>query len=264
MKITVHEARKSEDFSYPRVSTPVAQAYRLLDDQYCDENGKITGPALDSVMVFAENDEPIYNYAMDKRVKSHSVAWMALLKDIAFTLKWYDDTPHATSLSSEQVKNWFKLKGQDYKEELAPFVKLVDEWRTDMFKGESKQDESIVTTLTGAIQKNKPEVLLSDDAVTYFDDYDDMLDEFETAYQTYVHVSGNPDEDILFLYKPDDNIVAIGDFDVDHEVRDRAKELMEKFVRGELVKADKPLGGLDYVVIEDGNTYTATAFVERE
>lgn len=124
--------------------------------------------------------------------------------------------------------------------------------------------KSIVTELTDAIRKNKPVVLLSDDAVTYFDDYDDMLDEFETAYQTYVHVSGNPDEDILFLYEPDENIVVIGDFDVDHEVRDRAKDLMEKFVRGELVKADKPLGGMDYVVIEDGNTYTATAFVERE
>lgn len=124
--------------------------------------------------------------------------------------------------------------------------------------------KSIVTTITDAIQKNKPKVLLSDDAVEYFDDYDDMLDEFETAYQTYVHVSGNPDEDILFLYVPDENIVAIGDFDVDHEARDRAKELMEKFVRGELVKATMDLGGLDYVVIEDGNTYTATAFVERE
>lgn len=124
--------------------------------------------------------------------------------------------------------------------------------------------KSIVTELTSAIRKNKPEVLLSDDAVDYFDDYDDMLDEFETAYQTYVHVSGNRDEDILFLYKPDDNIVAIGDFDVDHEARDRAKELLEKFVRGELVRADKPLDGLDYVVIEDGNNYIATAFIEME
>lgn len=122
--------------------------------------------------------------------------------------------------------------------------------------------KSIVTTLTDAIQKNRPEVLLSDDAVTHFDDYDDMLDEFETAYQTYVHVSGNPDEDILFLYEPDENIVAIGDFDVDHEARDRAKDIMEKFVRGELVKATGDIGGLDYVVIEDGNNYTATAFVE--
>ena len=124
--------------------------------------------------------------------------------------------------------------------------------------------KSIVTTLPDAIQKNRPKVLLSDDAVNYFDDYDGMLDEFETAYQTYVHVSGNPDEDILFLYVLDDNIVVIGDFDVDREARDRAKELMEKFVRGELVKADKPLGGLDYVVIEDGNNYTATAFIEKE
>lgn len=268
MKITVHE-RKSEDFNYGRVSTPVAQAYKVLDDQYCDERtGKITGPAFDAIMVMAENDRPIYDYAQNKRTKSHSVAWMALLKDIAYTLQWHDDTPHANSLTSEQLKNWFRLKGQDYKEELAPLVKLVDEWRADMFKDESKQAESIVTDLTKAIQDNKPKVLLSDDASEYFDDYDAMLDEFEGAYQTIIHIENkHGSEEMLFMYVPDDNIIAIGDFDVDRADAERAKELMEKFVRGELEQKpgnDEYLGGLDYIAIVDGNNYTSTAFVEGE
>ena len=389
MKITVHE-RKSEDFNYGRVSTPVAQAYKVLDNQYCDERtGKITGPAFDAIMVMAENDRPIYDYARSKRVKSHSVAWMALLKDIAYTLQWHDDTPHANSLTSEQLKNWFRLKGQDYKEELAPLVKLVDEWRADMFKDESKQDEatkysedvvqdimfaviddlkrqwkglpvdcndvidtledlksvffdkldwdgqrkefsvdvpvnsqgdtdhdnrydkcmavadgvvsvlglydtwapriaaclynsddiqdrlvseskqaeSIVTDLTKAIQDNKPKVLFSDDATSYFDDYEDMLDEFEGAYQTIVHVSGKDEvNEMMFLYVPEENIIVIGDFDVDRANADRAKELMEKFVSGELEKkpGNTDVEGLDYVAIVDGNNYTSTLFVEGE
>ena len=47
LTIKVHE-NKSEDFNYGRVSTPVAQAYKVLDDQYCDEKtGKIAGPVFD-------------------------------------------------------------------------------------------------------------------------------------------------------------------------------------------------------------------------
>jgi hypothetical protein len=266
LTIKVHE-NKSEDFNYGRVSTPVAQAYKVLDDQYCDEKtGKMTGPAFDSIMLMAENDEPIYNYAQSKRVKSHSVAWMALLKDIAMTLQWHDDVPHAENLTSEQVKNWFKFKGQDYKTELAPLVKLIDEWRADMFKDESKKSESLAADMSKAIQQSKPKVLLSDDAVDYFNDYDSMLDQFEGAYQTVIHINGKHGvEEMLFIYEPDDNIVAIGDFDVDRADAERAKELMEKFVRGELT--EKPgnsddLESVDYIAIVDGNTYTSTAFVE--
>ena len=268
LTIRVHES-KSEDFNYGRVSTPVAQAYKVLDDQYCDEKtGKITAPAFDSIMLVAENDEPIYRYAQGKRVKSHSVAWMALLKDIEATLQWHDDVPHANNLTSEQVKNWFRLKGQDYREELAPLVKRVEEWRAEMFKDESKKSESIVTDLTKAIQDSQPEVLLSDDAATHFDDYDKMLDAFEGAYQTIIHIENKRGgEEMQFLYEPDDNIIAIGDFDVDRADAERAKELMEKFVRGELEQKpgnDEYLGGLDYIALVDGNNYTSTAFVEKE
>lgn len=268
LTIKVHET-KFEDFNYGRVSTPVAQAYKVLDDQYCDEKtGKITGPAFDSIMIMAENDEPLYRYAQSKRVKSHSVAWMALLKDIAMTLQWHDDVPHAENLTSEQVKNWFKFKGQDYKTELAPLVKLIDEWRTDMFKDESKKSESLVTDMAKAIQQNHPKVLLSDDAVDYFNDYDAMLDEFEGAYQTIIHIENkHGGEEMWFIYEPGDNIIAIGDFDVDRADAERAKELMEKFVRGELEPKpgnDEYLGGLDYIAIVDGNNYTSTAFVEKE
>ena len=268
MKITVHE-RKSEDFNYGKVSTPVAQAYKVLDDYFCDGNGKLEDGTIDRLMIQFRNDRDMYNRSKSNAIKPHSLAWDTLLGGINALLEWADDEPHASRLTSEQVKNWFNLKGQDYKTELKPLVDAIDKQRKEWWGAkESKQAESIVTDLTKAIQDNKPKVLLSDDAVVYFDDYDKMLDEFEGAYQTIIHIENKRGgEEMLFMYVPDNNIIAIGDFDVDRADAERAKELMEKFVRGELEQKpgnDEHLGGLDYVAIVDGNNYTSTAFVEGE
>ena len=405
VRITVHE-HKSEAFDYSRTSTPVAKAYELLDDYFCGDTGALSKDAVEKVLLTFRNDRGFYDRSKLKAVKSYSLAWDALLREIQATLEWDDEFPHATKLSSEQVKKWFASKGRDFKEDLKPLVDAIDRQRkewwgdgvsnkgesrqcegsktpdeevlrilTDMEKcdelaeyidlkkvnknlddlteqfefnfdfdeglgrfvshisededgnsddeseankwnscaeltdyimdvldipqgtmvnkhvgenwetiqwrlfdggienvydpyeaDESKKSESFVTDLTKAIQDSKPEVLLSDDAVTYFNDYDDMLDEFEGAYQTVIHVNGKHEvEEMMFLYVPDDNIVAIGDFDVDRADAERAKELMEKFVRGELT--EKPgnsddLESVDYIAIVDGNTYTSTVFVE--
>ncbi len=364
MKITVHE-RKSEDFNYGRVSTPVAQAYKVLDDYFCDGNGKLENGYVSRFMDTFRNERSMYNRSKNNSVKSHSLAWDTLLLNINALLEWVDDEPHASRLTSEQVKNWFNLKGQDYKTELKPLVNAIDkqrkiwdeerasnkaesiygrpdskadelagkyyvgieddwdgsiyiseqdfddydsaeEWATSELENkaddtrvykaviykmyvdddthqvasdvegeilksnvcESKKSESIVTDLTNAIQQNQPKVLLSDDAVAYFNDYDEMLDAFEGAYQTIIHIENKRgSEEMWFIYVPDDNIIAIGDFDVDRVDAERAKELMEKFVRGELKQKpgnDEYLGGLDYIAIVDGNNYTSTAFVEGE
>ena len=401
VRITVHE-RKSEAFDYSRASTSVAKAYELLDDYFCDDAGALSKDAVEKVLLTFRNDRGFYDRSKLKAIKSYSLAWDALLDEIQATLEWDDEFPHATKLSSEQVKNWFKLKGRDFKEDLKPLVDAIDKQRktwdeerasnkgeskkcegsktpedavlrifttlkdndilaeyidmevvkdnladlveefegrfdfdtdrgsfvatmlldsnderdgdseadkwnrcailtdtimelfnipngedstnenweaiqwelydggiTDIYtKDESKKSESIVTDLTNAIQQNQPEVFLSDDAVTYFNDYDAMLNEFEGAYQTIIHIENkHGGEEMMFLYVPEDNIIAIGDFDVDRADAERAKELMEKFVRGELEQKpgnDEYLGGLDYIAIVDGNTYTSTAFVEKE
>ena len=175
MKITVHE-RKSEDFNYGKVSTPVAQAYKVLDDYFCDGNGKLEDGTIDRLMIQFRNDRDMYNRSKSNAIKPHSLAWDTLLGGINALLEWADDEPHASRLTSEQVKNWFNLKGQDYKTELKPLVDAIDKQRKEWWGAkESKQAESIVTDLTKAIQDNKPKVLLSDDAVVYFDDYDKML-----------------------------------------------------------------------------------------
>ena len=492
LTIKVHE-NKSEAFDYSRASTPVAKTYELLDDYFCDDAGALRKDAVEKIFILFRNEKDLVDRCQSKATKSHSIAWEALLREIQATLEWDDEFPHATKLSSEQVKNWFKLKGRDFKEDLKPLVDAIDkqrktwdeerasnkaesiygrpdskadelagkyyvaidndsegtiytskqefddyasaeEWAnselernagdekvylasiyklyvdtytqqlasdlegtilksdvceskkcegsktpedavlyiftslkdndilagyidmevvknnladlveefegrfdfdtdrgsfvatmlldsnderdddtvadkwnrcadltytimelfdipngedstnenweaiqwelydggiTDIYtKDESKKSESIVTDLTNAIQQNQPEVLLSDDAVTYFNDYDEMLDAFEGAYQTIIHIENkHGGEEMMFLYVPEDNIIVIGDFDVDRADTERAKELMEKFVHGELEQKpgnDEYLGGLDYIAIVDGNTYTSTVFVEKE
>lgn len=265
LTIKLHEAKV--DYSGSRVPKSVADAYALLDDYFCDDSGNLSKDAIEKVMLMFKNERDLYDRSKSNAVKSHALAWDALLREIKATLEWDDETPHATNLSSEQVKNWFKLKGRDFKEDLKPLVDAIDRQRKEWWGvKESKKSESFVTDLTKAIQDSQPEVLLSDDAVTHFDDYDKMLDEFEGAYQTIVHVVGPKETDeLMFLYVPEENIIAIGDFDVYRENATRAKDLMEKFVRGELNKVPGNTDGLegtDYVAIIDGNTYTSTVFIE--
>lgn len=265
LTIKLHEAKV--DYSGSRVPKSVADAYALLDDYFCDDSGNLSKDAIEKVMLTFKNERDLYDRSKSNAVKSHALAWDALLREIKATLEWDDETPHATNLSSEQVKNWFKLKGRDFKEDLKPLVDAIDRQRKEWWgTKESKKSESVVTDLTKAIQDSQPEVLLSDDAATHFDDYDKMLDEFEGAYQTIVHVVGPKGTDeMMFLYVPEENIIAIGDFDVYRENATRAKDLMEKFVRGGLNEVPgntDGLAGTDYVAIIDGNTYTSTVFIE--
>lgn len=133
MSITIHktnEDKKSEaDYSTSRVSKPIADAYSLLDGYFCDEDGRLTNDAVDKIYLTFRNERDLYDRSKSRAVKSHSLAWDALLREINATLEWDDENPHATSLTSEQVKNWFKLKGRDYKEELKPLVAVIDAYR---------------------------------------------------------------------------------------------------------------------------------------
>ena len=124
------ESKQDEaDYSTSRVSKPIADAYSLLDGYFCDEDGRLTNDAVDKIYLTFRNERDLYDRSKSRAVKSHSLAWSALIRQINATLEWDDENPHATSLTSEQVKNWFKLKGRDYKEELKPLVAVIDAYR---------------------------------------------------------------------------------------------------------------------------------------
>ena len=192
-----------------------------------------------------------------------------------FDYDWYDKSWELTDTKTNQVFSKGTFLFKDFAESTlylddgvlaTPAGMKLRTWMAVSDADESKKSESLAADMSKAIQQSKPKVLLSDDAVDYFNDYDSMLDQFEGAYQTVIHINGKHGvEEMWFIYEPDDNIVAIGDFDVDRADAERAKELMEKFVRGELT--EKPgnsddLESVDYIAIVDGNTYTSTAFVE--
>lgn len=141
LTIKIHEAKV--DYSGSRVSKPVADAYALLDDYFCDDSGNLSRDAVEKVMLTFTNEQDLYDRSKSNAVKSHDLAWEALLHEIKATLEWDDEFPHATNLSSEQVKDWFKLKGRDYKKDLEPLVAAIDAKRTQWWGAtESKKNEA--------------------------------------------------------------------------------------------------------------------------
>ena len=141
LTIKLHEAKV--DYSGSRVSKSVADAYALLDDYFCDDSGNLSKDAIEKVMLTFKNERDLYDRSKSNAVKSHALAWDALLREIKATLEWDDETPHATNLSSEQVKNWFKLKGRDFREDLKPLVDAIDRQRKEWWGAkESKKNEA--------------------------------------------------------------------------------------------------------------------------
>ena len=102
---------------------PTKIAYEYLNQKY--------GPDLDrlwnEVRLLLLNERDLYELLPNMRHKSTSILWTALLRMFRRDLEYYESPK--TSLSSEQVKNWFKANGYDYKEYLAPLVTKVDELR---------------------------------------------------------------------------------------------------------------------------------------
>lgn len=143
------ESKKSEaDYSSSRVSKSIADAYKLLDDYFCDNNGALRSDAIDKMYTTFRNESDLTARSKSKATKSHSLAWETLIREIKATLEWDDEFPHATSLTSEQVKNWFKLKGRDFKEDLKPLVDAIDAYRNKKeSKGESMKNEANIEDL---------------------------------------------------------------------------------------------------------------------
>lgn len=143
------ESKKSEaDYSSSRVNKSIADAYKLLDDYFCDNNGALRSDAIDKMYTTFRNESDLTARSKSKATKSHSLAWETLIREIKATLEWDDEFPHATSLTSEQVKNWFKLKGRDFKEDLKPLVDAIDAYRNKKeSKGESMKNEANIEDL---------------------------------------------------------------------------------------------------------------------
>lgn len=132
-------------------------------------------------------------------------------------------------------------------------------------KSEAKQSES-VSSMVKKILKDKPEVMLTDDAVNEYDDYDEMLDDLE-GEQDYIHIGSNGNnEDMIFRYNADKNLIVVGDLDVDSADADAALSLVQDFVAGKLKLASSGEydENSDFIAIIDGMTYTAYVYIRGD
>lgn len=130
---------------------------------------------------------------------------------------------------------------------------------------ESKKSES-VSSMVKKILKDKPEVMLTDDAVNEYDDYDEMLDDLE-GEQDYIHIGSNGNnEDMIFRYNADKNLIVVGDLDVDSADADAALSLVQDFVYGKLKLASSGEydDNSDFIAIIDGMTYTAYVYIRGD
>jgi hypothetical protein len=112
----------------------------VLDDLYV-ENGKIIEDYLvDSIDIWLFNTQKLYNEIKNKRRKSYSIAYEAML-DLFQTNANDNLYPKKVIVTSEMVKRWFSKCGADFKEILKPIVEKIDEYREESLKETWLDDE---------------------------------------------------------------------------------------------------------------------------
>lgn len=82
-----------------------------------------------AIQLQIDNDEKIYNEMVTTRAKDHSIAYMALIKEI--------NGRSEVELTGRQVQAGFKKLGIDFKEAIAPSVEYVKEQREELKEEES-------------------------------------------------------------------------------------------------------------------------------
>lgn len=103
-----------------------------LDDLYV-ENGKIIEDYLiDSIDIWLFNTEKLYNEIKNRRRKSYSIAYEAMLDLFQSNVNDYLEKG-SVRVTSDMVKRWFNKYGVDFKQLLVPIVEKIDEEREEMF-----------------------------------------------------------------------------------------------------------------------------------
>ena len=132
--------RRFHEADHSRTNRMVSAAYDILDDYYI-ENGRLTPKFGDDLKLELTNNGDLYRLAKSSRTSTQSLVWDTMLDVFETLLEYEDETQHATKLSSEQVKNWFRDNGLDYKEALKPYVDFFDKVRSNWKAGKDTYDE---------------------------------------------------------------------------------------------------------------------------
>jgi hypothetical protein len=112
--------------------------FEAMNSAYIMSNGKINEAYLnDTLCIYVMNYYPIYQALMNKRIKTHSVAWMALMYDANTRLQWGG---YKATCSSAQLKKWLEMYGNGYRT-INETVIYVHDQRLELM--EERYDEKI-------------------------------------------------------------------------------------------------------------------------
>ena len=115
----------------------------VLDDLYVD-NGKIIEDYLvDNIDLFLFNTHELYNEIKNKRRKSYSIAYEAMLELFQINVDDYLDG-NKVRVTSDMIKRWFSKYGVDFKQLLVPIIEKIDKKRADIFGENIKLKKNLV------------------------------------------------------------------------------------------------------------------------
>lgn len=162
---------KEKDLGY------TSSAQSVWNELYVDpDTNKIYEDYLvDSVDMWLFNTESLYNELKNKRRKSYSIVYEALLS--LFQSNVNDNLyPKKVRITSEMVQSWFRKHNADFKVVLKPVVDKVEEERQEMFSENLKEDY---------ITSKQADVVYGE-LKNIFDDFsDNMIETIESDYENY-------------------------------------------------------------------------------
>lgn len=102
-----------------------------LDDLYVEDGKIIEDYLVDNIDLFLFNTRKFYDEIKNKRRKSYSVAYEAMLGLFQTNVNDYVDSG-TIRVTSDMVKRWFNKYGVDFKQLLIPVIEKIDEEREEL------------------------------------------------------------------------------------------------------------------------------------
>lgn len=103
-----------------------------LDDLYVEDGKIIENYLVDNIDLFLFNTREFYDQIKNKRRKSYSIAYEAMLGLFQINVDDYLDGG-SVRVTSDMIKRWLNKYGVDYKQLLIPIIEKIDEERADIF-----------------------------------------------------------------------------------------------------------------------------------
>lgn len=83
----------------------------------------------DEVESVIRSDKGLIKKCIEKRVKSHSIVWDALVRIFLYVIKQHN---LRAKLSADKIKNWFVINHTNYTDALKPIIESVDNLREEL------------------------------------------------------------------------------------------------------------------------------------